>query len=222
MLKKDELLRDGSWFENVFEKALDAFAPDPEQIQAYGTPEEMTKKAARKAFLLSTAAGLPPGPLGWLTILPEIMALLKIQINLIYKIAKYFHSETKVNKTIILLILSNAMGVALKHKAIQKIGTRVIVKTLGTSAMRNILKGVGLRISGRILQRGLFRWIPFVLAPVFGAFSYSITKKVGREAETLLSQNIDFEETTICNNGHDVPIDSKFCNECGEKIPVPA
>jgi hypothetical protein len=217
-MEKIEQFEDGSWFEGLFEKAFEALAPDIETIQADAKPEQMTKKEAQKAFALSTAAGLPPGPIGWLTILPEIMALLKIQVNLIYKIAKFYQREAKVNKKIVLLILGSAMGIAAKHKILAKVGTRIIVKAMSTTAIRNICKRIGLRIGARILQRGLGRWIPIVLAPIFGAFSYSMTKRVGNEANDLLRQDFNFEETTKCINGHEVPIDSRFCNECGVKI----
>jgi len=73
---------------------------------------------------------------------------------------------------------------------VEKIGSRLVVKTLTSQTMRMLAQKMGTKIGVMAVQRGVGRYIPFVLAPVFGAFSKSMTKKIGKEAVKLFSQEI--------------------------------
>ncbi len=188
-----ERFKDGSWFENLFAEVWHTLAPQTQELEIEGTPEEMTRKAARYAFMLSTGAGIPTGPLGLATIIPELVALTKIQINLIYKIAKYHNQEAQVNATLILFIMGNALGVVLKHALAEKMGSRIITRSLSAEGTRKLAQKIGEKISTQFFRKAAGRWIPLVLAPVFGYFSYAMTKKVGREAENLLANVIEIE-----------------------------
>lgn len=182
------------------------------------TPEEMTSSASWKAFGISTAAALPPGPFGLATILPELIAVTKIQMNLIYSIAAYHGKKGELNSTLVLLIFANEAGVEVGRTVAKKMGAKLVVKALGTRSIRAIAQKIGIRISARITQKAVGRWIPFVLAPIFGAFSKSMTTRIGEEANRLFSQNIEVEESISCSNGHEVLQGAKFCNECGVAI----
>ena len=188
-----EELKSESWYERVLENILNTLGPDPEEIEVKGNPEKMTRKASRTAFLISTGAGIPMGPIGLATIIPEVVSITKLQINLIFKVAKFYGQEAKVNKTIILAILGGALGVVLKQALINKVGTRIIVKSLSAEGTKRITREIGERFATRLLRKGIGRWIPIALAPVFGYFSLSMTRKVGREAESLFSHELEVD-----------------------------
>lgn len=209
MTKKEETI-DTNWFVDL----LMSFAP-PNVTDSGQSPEELTSTASWKAFGLSTAAALPPGPIGLVTIVPELIAVTKIQMNLIYSIAAHHGKQGKLNSTLIVMIFANEAGLAVGRQLLKKTGTKVIVRALGSKAVRPIAQKVAARIGTRITQKFVGRWIPVLLAPVFGAFSKSMTTKIGREADKLLSQDFEMIETAECPNGHEMPNDSKFCPECG-------
>ena len=186
-----EKFRSGAWFESVFTEVFHVLTPNMDELEVEGTPEEMTHKAARSAFLLSTGAGIPTGPIGLATIVPELIGLMKIQVNLIFRIAKFYHQEAKVSATLVLFVLGNALGVVLKHALAEKIGAQVAMRSLGTQGTRKLTQKIGEKIGTELMQKAAGRWIPVVLAPVFGYFSLSMTKRIGREAETLLSRVIE-------------------------------
>jgi len=164
----------GSWFVDL----LMNFAPDHVELTG-DTPEQMTKSASWLAFSISTAAAIPPGPLGWATILPEVIAVTKIQMNLIYKIAQYYEKRGKLNETLVMLIFANEAGVNVGKKVVEKVGRKVIIRALSSKMLRPIIQKIGARIGARITQKMVGRWIPFVLAPLFGAFSKMMTTKIG-------------------------------------------
>lgn len=209
MTQKAETL-DTNWFVDL----LMSFAPS-NVTDSGQSPEDLTSTASWKAFGISTAAALPPGPIGWATIVPELIAVTKIQMNLIYSIAAHHGKQGKLNSTLVVLIFANEAGLAVGRQLVKKAGTKVIVRALGSKAVRPIAQKVAARIGARITQKAVGRWIPFVLAPVFGAFSKSMTTNIGREADKLLGQDIELIETTECPNGHEMPKDAKFCQDCG-------
>jgi hypothetical protein len=188
-----EEFKTGSWFERILENGVNTLGPNPDEITVDGSPQKMIRKASRAAFLISTGAGIPTGPVGLATIIPEVIAITKLQINLIFKVAKFHQQEAKVNKTIILAVLGVAVGVVLKHALINKVGTRVIVKSLSAEGAKRITREIGEKFAAGLLKRGLGRWIPLMLAPVFGYLSLSMTRKIGREAESLFSHELEVD-----------------------------
>lgn len=206
---------DGTWFGNL----LMEFAPDTVSIDGK-TPEEMIQKASWSAFTVSTLSALPPGPIGWLTILPEIIAVTKIQINLIYKIAEYYNKRPVINSTMVMLIFANEAGVNIGKKVLTRVGRKVIIRALGSKAIRPIAQKIGARIGTKITSRLVGRWIPVIIAPIFGAFSKSMTTKIGEEAIALFQEDIEIAASKTCSNGHDFDASSKFCPECGEPQPA--
>jgi hypothetical protein len=188
-----EEFKTGSWFERILENGVNTLGPNPDEITVDGSPQKMIRKASRAAFLISTGAGIPTGPVGLATIIPEVIAITKLQINLIFKVAKFHQQEAKVNKTIILAVLGVAVGVVLKHALINKVGTRIIVKSLSAEGAKRITREIGEKFAAGLLKRGLGRWIPLMLAPVFGYLSLSMTRKIGREAESLFSHELEVD-----------------------------
>lgn len=205
---------EGNWFVDL----LMTLAPNPETIEVTGTPEEMTTTAAKKASVISAGANLPPGPFSLLTVIPELVAVSKVQIDLIYRIAKYYKKQRVINKTIVLLIMANALGITLGRSIFRTAGKRVVIKVLGSRVLMQFAKRIGIQISSRVIAKLPVRIIPGVAAVIFGWLSYSMTKKIGEKADELLSQDIKMEDTAQCTKGHDVPPDAKFCPDCGEKI----
>ena len=117
-----EKLLSGSWFSDL----LMTFAPDKPVVN--GTPAEMTRTASWKAFGISTAAAIPPGPLGWATIIPEMLTVTKIQINLIYSIAAFHKKESQMNQTLLMLIFANEAGIETGRSIVKKYGSKVVIK----------------------------------------------------------------------------------------------
>ena len=111
------------------EKVASTLLSYRESAEPVGAPNEMISDAAHKAFKVSTALGLIPGPLGVAAILPEVAVLTRLQINLIYRIAKYHGRDESADSTIVLLILANVLGVA---------GGEVLIRRAGSTLSRKV------------------------------------------------------------------------------------
>ncbi|HRT61234.1 MAG TPA: hypothetical protein P5551_02570 [Syntrophales bacterium] len=180
-------------FEKWFVDAMMNLAPDPAGIQVDGAPKDMTDFASNKAFSVSFASGVMPGPFGMATILPELAAVTKIQMDLIYKIAKYHQKVDRVNRSLVLCVFAGALGVTAGRILVQWIGSRMIIKTLSTQAAQKIAGAIGTRIGSAVVQRSVGRWLSFATAPVFAYFSRKMTEKIGQYADELLSEDIEIE-----------------------------
>ena len=175
---------------NWLKKAIDNVLSRSEDGEASGTPDEMIDNAAKKAFKISTALGLIPGPIGMATIIPEVAALAGIQIGLIRRIAGFHHKEETVSPQLVLLILGNVVGVAGGEALVRKMGAAIVMKSVNTEVIKGISRAVGSRIVERAAERAAGRWIPALTAPVFGYMSRSLTRKIGREANKLFAMDI--------------------------------
>lgn len=208
--KKEKM---GEWFNDVVRN----FMPNDIDIQDK-TPKQLMNKSAWQAFGSSTLAGLPPGPIGMTTIIPELLVVTKIQVNLVYAIAKYYKKQNMLNDSMILLIFSNALGLGLGKDFVKKYGGKLLIKVLHSEAIQKIATRIGLEIVSRITAKAAGRWVPVVLAPVFGAMSRAFTRKIGREAIRLFKADIVLVQAKACSNGHENFDDAKFCSQCGEKL----
>jgi len=209
-----EELPSAHWFFNL----LTRFAPRPEDVLVTGTPGVMIAEAAKKTFWISTSLGAVPGPLGLATILPEISAVTKTQIGLVYKIAKYHHKLETLNQSIILLIFANALGLAVGNQLVRRIGVRLVVKALSAPIIERISQQIGLQIVAKVTQRIAGRWLVFVAAPIFGLFSRKMTQKIGREAQALFTGVLELEDARPCATDHQALTGVNFCPECGTAL----
>jgi len=206
-MKSEQMLEEvksGHWFFDLVMK----FAPKPEEVVVTGTPEEMIKEAGKKAFWISTTLSAVPGPFGLATILPEIGAVTKIQINLVYKIAKYYKNLETINHSIVLLIFANALGLTIGNQLVRRVGVRLVIKALSAPVIERIAQRIGLQIAAGITKRIAGRWLIVIAAPIFGLFSKKMTQKIGIEATALFAEAIEVEDMNGCEHGHEAPFGS--------------
>lgn len=214
---------------------LSNFRPD-DTIGPTGTPKEMTSKASWEAFVINTIRptgitkasweafiiqtifGVPPGSIDMTTVIPELIAVIKIQVNLVYKIAKYYEKERQVTSPIIIHILATALEMVLGRNIMKKTGTRIIMRPVGSKAITNLARKLGTRMTLEFVARIGDRRIPFVTATMLGAYFRGQTKKVGNAAIDVFSKDIEFEKMTACSQGHEIPGGGRFCPEYGETI----
>jgi len=185
-------VKSGHWFFDLLMK----FAPRPEEVAVTGTPAEMIGEAAQKAFWISTTLSAVPGPFGLATIIPEIGAVTRLQIDLVYKIAKYHKKLETLSQSLILLVFANALGLTVGNQLVRKVGLRLVVKVLNAPVVEGVAQRIGVKIAARITQRIAGRWLVVIAAPVFGLFSKKMTRKIGVEAQALFAgTTIEIEGT---------------------------
>ena len=143
--------------------------------------------AARKAGMLAATLALPPGPLGWLTVLPELYAIWKIQAQMVADIGgAYGHRRQLTREQMMFCLFRHTAAQALRDIAVQA-GERWLVQTASLTALRSAARRVGIKLSQRGIGSGMARWLPLVGAAGVGAYAWYDTREVGRTAIKLFA-----------------------------------
>ncbi|MEO6064840.1 MAG: hypothetical protein ABIP49_03530 [Lysobacterales bacterium] len=190
--------RAGTATDNVAERLLDLVGQIPttsERIAAdpHARAREIARKAAGKAGATSGAMALPPGVLGWMTILPELLALWKIQTQMVADIAGTYGKRSLLSREQMLYCLFNHTAAQAVGGLLVRIGERYVVRRAPIGTLYSIANKIALRIAQRSLRRGIFRWLPIAGALGVGAFAYADTGTVADAAIEVFSSDMVIE-----------------------------
>ena len=148
----------------------------------------ITQAAARKAALAAGSLALPVGPLGWLTVLPEMVAVWKIQSQMVADLAALQGQSASLTPTHMLYCL-------FKHSAAQavrdlgvRVGERLVVKQGSVKLVQAVAWGLGKNLTQRAIGKSASRWLPLVGALGVGAYAYYDTVQVAKTAAELFRQ----------------------------------
>lgn len=164
--------------------------PDSDE-HASRTPDERARAiasaAANKAALAAGSLALPPGPLGWITIVPELVAIWRIQRQMVADIAAVYGVGADLTRSHMLYCLfRHAAAQALRDVGVQ-VGARLLVQDVPLRLIEKVAAKIGLSLSKRLVGRGITRWLPVVGALGVGAYAYYDTGQVAHTAMALFS-----------------------------------
>ncbi len=149
--------------------------------------QEIAAVASRKCALVSATLALPPGPLGWLTVLPELYAIWKIQAQMVADIAGAYGRRWQLTREQMLFCMfRHTASQAFADIAVQ-VGERWLVQAASLASVRAIARRIGVRLSERGIGRGFARWLPVIGAVGVGAYAWYDTRHVARTAIDLFA-----------------------------------
>ncbi len=150
--------------------------------------ERIVRRAARQAGLLSGSLALPPGPLGMLTVLPDLYLIWQTQRQMVADVFALYGRTAELGRTHMLYCLfRHAASHVLRDVAVRA-GERFIVRELSAGALRTALSAIGLVVTRRVAASTAGRWIPLAGAALVGGYAYWDTLQVARTARRLLEQ----------------------------------
>jgi len=153
--------------------------------------EAIALAARRKAFVASSSLALPPGPLGWLTVLPELVAIWKIQAQMVADIAAVCGQHpTLTREQMLYCLFRHAAAQAVRDLAVRA-GQRWMVHAATAHSFRSIAHRVGVKLSERALGSSLARMVPLVGALGVGAYAWYDTRQVARTAFAMFSHEVE-------------------------------
>ncbi len=179
--------------ENWFVELITHFVPERVELRGK-TPKQLSHSASWKAFASSAIVGLIPAPVAYAAIVPELIALVKIQVNLIYSIAEYHGQAEKINGTLLMYIFGTQMGVQGGQYLTHVQGSKLVVSALTAQASVELAKKIGIKITEKAVAQAAGRLVPLVVSPLFGYFAKRMTLEVGRRADDLFSEDIIIEK----------------------------
>lgn len=160
-------------------------------------PAEAARKAANAAAVNAAAAAgslaLPPGPLGWLTVLPELVLVWKIQAQMVADIAAFYGKKRVLTREQMIYCLFRHTASQAVRDLVVRAGERMIVRRATVKALNAVAQRVGATVTQRALATTTARWLPVVGALGVAAYAYYDTAQVAKSAIELFEQDVDVE-----------------------------
>jgi hypothetical protein len=138
----------------------------------------IAKAAARKTATVSGSLSLPPGPVGWLTIIPDLTMVWKIQSQMVADIAGAFGKEAFLaQEQMLYCLFRHAAAHSVSGFAVRA-GERILIKRAPAAVLERALRKIGVPVARRIAGRGISRWLPVVGAAGVAGYAYYDTMRV--------------------------------------------
>jgi len=146
----------------------------------------LARRAAARAAALSGTLALPPGILGLLTVLPDLVAIWRIQAQLVADIAGLYGRDMQLTRSHLLYCLFRHAASHVARDFGVQAGERFVMRQLSGGALKSVLGGVGLSLTQRVAGTTASRWLPIVGAAAVAGYAYFDTLQVAKTAVRML------------------------------------
>jgi hypothetical protein len=154
---------------------------------ALARSQAIARAAARRASLMASAMALPPGPLGWITFLPEMVAVWKLQGQMVADIAAAHGKSATLSREHMLYCLFKHVSAQVLRDLVVRVGERFLVQKVSGALLQNIAQKLGVQLTQKLAGKSVSRFVPFLGALGVGAYAYFDTTQVARTAVALFS-----------------------------------
>lgn len=145
--------------------------------------------ASRRAAVTAGSLALPAGPLGWLTVLPELVMVWRLQAQMVADIAAVFGQRASLSREQMVYCLFRHTAAQAMRDLLARVGGRYLVQQVPLRTLQRVARAVGVSLSRRALGRGLARWLPVAGAVGVGAYAWFDTRQVARTAIALFGND---------------------------------
>jgi hypothetical protein len=169
----------------------------PHAEHPHAQAHRLARQAARRASLLAGSLALPPGVLGWLTILPELIGVWRLQAQLVSDIAGVYGKTATLNREQMLYCLFRHVSAQVFRDVVVRAGERVLIRSASLGALQALAQRLGIKVAHGTLGRGASRLVPLAGAVGVGAYAYYDTLQVASTASELFARDIVIEPAAI-------------------------
>jgi hypothetical protein len=153
----------------------------------------LANRAAQRAALTAGSLALPPGPLGWLTLLPELIAIWKIQGQMVSDIAAAYGRHATLGREQMMWCLFRHTAAQAFRDLVVRMGDRLVFRRMSYAVVERVAKQIGVKLTQRTIGKGVSRWLPVVGALGVGAYAYYDTGQVASTAIEMFEGEIATE-----------------------------
>ena len=155
--------------------------------QAQQAALDLARQAAQKAAMTSGSLALAPGPFGLVTLLPDLLAVWKIQSQLVSDIAAVYGQSASLTREHMLYCLFKHSAAQAVRDLVVRAGERWLIRQASGAVIQAIARRIGQRLSEKMLATGASRLVPFLGAVGVGAYAYYDTRRVAESAMELFA-----------------------------------
>ena len=162
--------------------------------QPQARAEAIGRSSARQASLLASTMALPPGFFGWLTVLPELVGVWRLQTQMVADIAGVYGKSATMGREQMMYCLFKHVSAQLVRDVVVRVGERFLIQRASSAMIQSVVKKLGIKVTQSVLGKGVSRFVPLVGAMGVGAYAYFDTRQVARTAIELFSSDSVVEE----------------------------
>lgn len=158
---------------------------------------QLAATAQRKTAAVSALAALPPGPVGLLTLLPEMVVVWRIQSQLVADIASA-HGKAHLLWPDLMLhcLFRHSAGRALGGLVVRA-GERLLVRNASYRSLQPVVRAVAGRVARRTFARSAARFVPGLGSAAIAVYAWRDTAEVARTAIDVFSHEIVEDDSIV-------------------------
>lgn len=191
-------------FDYVLKKRREYFKENPDKLPVASQVKSIINSCVRNNSAISGGAGLIPGPAGALVVVPELVLVIRNQIQMVYDIGVANGKEAQITRELLLGIFVTAMGSGATSLVTVQ-GGKLLVKRASLRVIQKIIAWLGGKITQQALKRYISKWVPIAGAAAMAVWTGWMTKNIGQKANELFKLEIDDDPNTL-----DIEL---FCSE---------
>ncbi|HEY7164936.1 MAG TPA: hypothetical protein VIB79_10270 [Candidatus Binatia bacterium] len=158
-----------------------------------GRARKLIANASVKAAAISGSLALPAGPLGWLTLVPDLTAIWRLQAQLVADVGAVFGKQAKLTEESMMYCLFKHAAAQMMRDMVTRMGERVVVQRMSARMTQELLEGIGIKVAQRVARGGALRLLPLLGALGVAVYAYYDTETVGKTAIEFFSKDIEFK-----------------------------
>lgn len=175
----------------ILELVLDVPTSNEYKVeQAQVRARSLGRIAARQACLMAGTLALPPGLLGWVTILPEMLGVWKLQAQLVSDIAAVYGKSASLGREQMLYCLFKHVSAQLFRDVVVRVGERFVIRGATLGFIQTAAQSLGVKVTQIIIGKSVSRFVPLLGAMGVGAYAYFDTNQVAKTAIELFSSDM--------------------------------
>jgi hypothetical protein len=177
--------------------SLDFVSKIPKTAEAPSrSPRERARAIATRAALQASAVSgtlaLPAGAAGLLTVIPELMAVWRIQGKMVADIAGAFGRTNVVREQMLYCLFKHSAAQAVRDLVVRA-GERYLVRKASLRVIEAAAARIGIKLTRRVIAESVSRWLPVVGALGVAGYAYYDTAQVAATAIALFERDSSTE-----------------------------
>lgn len=158
-------------------------APSPSSVN------EIIDKYANYNAGIAGVAGLVPGPLGFISAVPEIVLVVRNQLALIYDLYYHLTGGKHMNREAMLLVFVQSDDAYKQKKS--STPARLQIHPVSDEVFKKILLILSFQILQRIGRSIICRWLPLLGAAALALWTRYTTRTTGEKAKAIVSNTFE-------------------------------
>jgi hypothetical protein len=184
---------------------------EPTAADRLARAQSIASTAALKAAAISGGLALPAGPLGMATVVPDLIAIWKLQAQMVADIASAYGKKAYLSKEQMLYCLFRHAAAQAVRDLVVRMGERLLIRRVPLRVFQNAANKVGIRVTQRVVAKSISRWLPIVGALGVGAYatttpvrlparpsSCSVARSTSKPNETVREFLNDAKNEILC------------------------